>query len=115
MSLILLKRQCLIWGATLLGIVISAVIGLALAIWMGDNHQVAQPLLQQLPWGWWRVLLYTGLLLMWPQAVQCALRQRCYSSLALKLNQSLSRRPLIVLILCYELLVVRNPLAALIR
>ena len=62
--------------------------------------------LNSLPWGWWRGAAYSGLLLIWPRLV-AALTDRG--------RVQVSRRPLLLVIVLYEILLVRNPLVLLLH
>jgi len=111
MNFATLKEQCLLWLWTLMGFVVLLVVGFMVALWMGEEHQVVQQKFKQLPWGWWRGFGYGVLLLSWPRLVRLVINYRQSTSR----GQSVSRRPLIILIVLYELLLVQNPLAALFR
>ena len=104
-----LKGHCLLWLWTLIGLALLLTIGFSVALWMGGDHQAVQQQFSRLPWGWWRGLAYSVLLLSWPRLVKVALN---YRQLAYR-EQSVNRRRLIILIVLYELLLVQNPLAAL--
>lgn len=106
-----LKGQCLLWLWTLMGFVVLLVVGFMVALWMGEEHQAAQQKFNQLPWGWWRGVGYGVLLLSWPRLVRLVINYRQSTCR----GQSVSPRPLIILIVLYELLLVQNPLAALFR
>ncbi|MBL1292811.1 MAG: hypothetical protein COB61_002960 [Thiotrichales bacterium] len=111
MSFSILKGQCLLWLWTLIGLVLLLAVGFMVALWMGEEHQAIQQTFNQLPWGWWRGLGYGVLLLFWPRWVKAVIhyRQSAYR------GQFVSRRPLIILIVLYELLLVQNPLATLFK
>jgi len=111
MSFATLKGQCLLWLWTLMGLFLLLAVGFLVALWMGGDHQSVQQQFSRLPWGWWRGMAYSVLLLSWPRMVKEAIN---YRHLACR-GQSVSRRPLIILIMLYELLLVQNPLAALFR
>ena len=111
MNFITLKGQCLLWLWTLMGLVLLLVVGFMVALWMGGGHQAIQQKFNQLPWGWWRGFGYGVLLLSWPRLVRLAINYRQSTCR----GQFVSRRPLIILIVLYELLLVQNPLAALFR
>lgn len=111
MNLATLKGQCLLWLWTLMGLVLLLAVGFIVALWMGEEHQVVQQKLNQFPWAWWRGFGYGVLLLSWPHLVRLVINYR-QSTCS---EQSVSRRPLLILIVLYELLLVQNPLAALFR
>ena len=111
MNFATLKGQCLLWLWTLVGLVLLLAIGFMVALWMGEEHQAVQQTFNQLPWGWWRGVGYGVLLLSWPHLVRLAINNREFTCR----GQFVSRRPLIILIVLYELLLVQNPLAALFK
>lgn len=113
MSGVTIKRLCLTWGATLFSLVIVMIVGLVLAVGIGNNPQTLQKEVLQLPWGGWRALLYISLLMAWPYVIEFVLRWCRYPATKFSLPKNRSRRPLLVLILCYESFVVHNPLALL--
>lgn len=106
-----LKGQCLLWLWTLMGFVVLLVVGFMVALWMGEEHQAVQQKFNQLPWVLWRGFGYGVLLLSWLRLVRLVINYRQSTCR----GQSVSRRPLIILIVLYELLLVQNPLAALFR
>ncbi|UVW35795.1 hypothetical protein NYF23_04070 [SAR92 clade bacterium H455] len=106
-----LKGQCLLWLWTLMGFVVLLVVGFMVALWMGEGHQTVQQKFNQLPWALWRGFGYGVLLLSWPHLVRLVINYRQSTCR----EQSVSRRPLIILIVLYELLLVQDPLAALFR
>ena len=111
MNFSIIKGQCLLWLWTLIGLVLLLAAGFLVALWMGEEHQAVQQKFNQLPWGWWRGLGYGVLLLSWPRLVGLVINYRQSTCR----GQSVSRRPLTILIVLYELLLVQNPLAALFR
>ncbi len=111
MNFATLKEQCLLWLWTLMGFVLLLAVGFMVALSMGAEHQAVQQKFSQLPWGWWRGVGYGVLLLSWPRLVRLVTNYRQSTCR----GQSVSRRPLIILIVLYELLLVQNPLAALFR
>ena len=94
-----------------MGFVVLLVVGFMVALWMGEEHQAVQQKFNQLSWGWWRGFGYGVLLLSWPRLVRLVINYRQSTCR----GQSVSRRPLIILIVLYELLLVQNPLAALFK
>ena len=111
MNLTFLKRQCQLWGVTFAGLLLLFVAGFAVSIWNGDNlAQNLSTYADNISLGWWRVGGYILLLLLWPRLVRRLASNRQSIS-----NKLASRRPLVVLILLYELLIVQNPLATLLK
>ena len=111
MNLAFLKRQCQLWGFTFAGLLLLFVAGFAVSVWNGDNLvQNASMYAANLSLAWWRVGDYMMLLIFWPRIVRRLASNRQSIS-----NKFLSRSPLVVLILLYELLIVHNPLAALLK
>jgi hypothetical protein len=104
-----LKRQFLLWGYTSAALVLLLIVGVAVSIWGSSQPpQEISTLVANLPLGWWRVGIYSLLVLFWPQLVRHLTRHRRHDSSFLA-----SRRPLIILIILYECLIVQNPLAVL--
>lgn len=111
MNLAFLKRQCQLWGFTFVGLLLLFVVGFAVSVWNGDNLAPnVSTYADNLSLGWWRVGGYILLFLLWPRLVRRLASNRQSIS-----NKLVSRRPLVVLILLYELLIVQNPLAALMK
>lgn len=100
-----LKRQCLLWGWTITGLSLLMITGLCASLWMGVEKN---PLTQSMSFGWWRVVVYGVLLIFWAAIVGRLTNNRCHYLKPLTI-----RRPLIILILLYECLIVQNPLALL--
>ena len=111
MNFATLKGQCMLWLWTLMGLVLLLAVGFSVALWMGGDYQSVQQQFGRLPWGWWRGLAFSVLLLSWPRLVKTVInyRQSAYR------GQAISRHSVVVLIVLYELLLVQNPLAALFR
>ena len=104
-----LKRQCLLWGYTSAALVLLLIVGVAVSIWGSSQPpQAISTLVANLPLGWWRAVIYSLLVLCWPRLVCHLTRHRRHDS-----SSSASRRPLVILIILYECLIVQNPLAAL--
>lgn len=104
-----LKRQCLLWGYTSVALVLLLIAGVAVSIWGSSQPpQAISTLVANLPLGWWRAVIYSLLVLCWPQFVYHLTRHHRNDS-----SPSASRRPLIILIILYECLIVQNPLAIL--
>jgi len=103
----LLKRQFLFWGFTFAGIGLLLVAGLLISLWIGNNPSLdIGEVMDGMQFGWWRAVIYSMLLLFWPRLVLRVIRNRKQSQLYL-----LNRRPLIILIILYECLIVQNPLS----
>ena len=104
-----LKRQFLLWGYTSAALVLLLIVGVAVSIWVSSQppHAIGS-LAANLLLGWWRAGIYSLLVLFWPQLVRHLTRHRRHDS-----SSSVSRRPLIILIILYECLIVQNPLAIL--
>ena len=103
------KRRFLLWGYTSVALVLLLIAGVAVSIWGSSQPpQAISTLVANLPLGWWRVGIYSLLVLFWPQLVRHLTRHRRHDSSFLA-----SRRPLIILIILYECLIVQNPLAIL--
>ncbi|WP_299082339.1 hypothetical protein [uncultured Paraglaciecola sp.] len=104
-----LKRQFLLWGYTSAALVLLLIVGVAVSIWGSSQPpQAIGSLVANLPLGWWRAGIYSLLVLCWPRFVCHLTRDHRHDS-----SSSASRRPLIILIILYECLIVQNPLAAL--
>lgn len=104
-----LKRQFLLWGYTSAALVLLLIVGVAVSIWGSSQPpQAISTLVANLPLGWWRAVIYSLLVLCWPRLVCHLTRHRRHDS-----SSSASRRPLVILIILYECLIVQNPLAAL--
>ena len=104
-----IKRQCLLWGYTSVALVLLLIVGVAVSIWGSSQPpQAISTLVANLPLGWWRAGIYSLLVLFWPRLVCHLTRHRRHDS-----SSSASRRPLVILIILYECLIVQNPLAAL--
>ncbi len=107
----ILKRQCAVWGYTLLGLFLLFGFGLMISFWLGsDLTQLPQSPTNILPLLGWRMAVYSGLLVMWPRLTEWLTHPPKQDNRLL-----LSRRPLVLLILAYELLIVQNPLALLLQ
>ena len=111
MKLSFLKRQWLLWGCTSVGLALLAAVGFVLTFWVNSNGiQWFDNRTGTLWLGCWRGLVYIFLIVFWPIVIsRLTGRSQCNSS-AIS-----SRRPLVILIILYELLIVQNPLAALIE
>ena len=104
-----LKKQCLLWGYTSAALLLLLTVGFAFSLWVGSQPPQAIGLLvANLPLGWWRAGIYSLLVLFWPRLVCHLTRHRRHDS-----SSSASRRPLVILIILYEGLIVQNPLAIL--
>ena len=99
----------MLWGYTSAALVLLLIVGVAVSIWGSSQPpQEISTLVANLPLGWWRAGIYSLLVLFWPQLVRHLTRHRRHDS-----SSSASRRPLVILIILYECLIVQNPLAAL--
>ena len=99
----------MLWGYTSAALVLLLLVGVAVSIWVGSQPpQEIGLLVANFPLGWWRAGIYSLLVLFWPQLVRYLTRHRRHDS-----SSSASRRPLVILIILYECLIVQNPLAAL--
>ena len=97
------------WGYTSVALVLLLIVGVAVSIWGSSQPpQAISTLVANLPLGWWRAVIYSLLVLCWPRLVCHLTRHRRHDS-----SSSASRRPLIILIILYECLIVQNPLAIL--
>ena len=111
MKLSFLKRQWLLWGCTSVGLALLAAVGFVLTFWVSSNgiqwfdHRTGALWL-----GGWRGLVYILLIVFWRILVSRLTGRSQHNSSAIS-----SRRPLVILIILYELLIVQNPLAALIE
>ncbi len=102
-----LKSQCLLWGYTSAALLLLFIMGVAVSLWVSSQPpQAMDSLVANLPLGWWRASIYSLLVMFWPQLVCHLTRYRRNNS-----SYSASRRPLVVLIIFYECLIVQNPLA----
>ena len=103
------KRQFLFWGYTSVALVLLLIVGVAVSIWGSSQPpQAISTLVANLPLGWWRAVIYSLLVLCWPRLVYHLTRHHRNDS-----SPTASRRPLVILIILYECLIVQNPLAAL--
>jgi len=111
MTLALLKRQCAVWGYTVLGLSLLFGSGLVVSFWFdGDVIQSEQSSTDILALVGWRLAAYSGLLVLWPRLIEWLTHS------PKQVNRRLvSRRPLVLLVLAYELLIVQNPLALLLQ
>ncbi len=104
-----LKRQFLLWGFTFTGVGLLLMAGLLLSLLIGNNPPLdIGEVMDGMQFGWWRAVNYSVLLLFWPRLVSGAVRHRQPSQ-----HYRPNRRPLIILIILYECLIVHNPLSVL--
>ncbi|PCJ43339.1 MAG: hypothetical protein COA71_00230 [SAR86 cluster bacterium] len=90
---------------TSIGIGVSVVFVLLLCLlWGADELITRSQSINSLPWGWWRGLFYAVLIFLWPWLIKGVAKSHI---------GNVSRRPVIILVLLYEGLVVLNPLATL--
>lgn len=107
MTLALLKRQCVLWIFTSVGVLLVFLAGLLVSLWLSSQPPLVVEGAKTNPlFTLWRTAIYTLLLLFWP---------RCFNGLMRNKSLQLSRRPLIALIVLYEGLIVHSPLAVLLR
>ncbi|PHS00160.1 MAG: hypothetical protein COA78_24235 [Blastopirellula sp.] len=91
------------WTAT--GFGVAGLIIVLLFFWFGaDELIVESQQINTLPWGWWRGVLYAVLFFLWSWLIKGVAKNR---------KLKVSKRPLIILIMLYEGLVVLNPLSTL--
>ena len=106
MKAVFLKRQCAAWGYTFLGLILLFGVGLTVGLGFGDQPiQLSSP--NDTGFLIWRLTAYCGLITLWPAFIARLARS--------DRQLLLSRRPLVLLILAYELLLVQNPLALLLQ
>ena len=104
-----IKRQCLLWGYTSVALILLLIVGMAVSLWAGlQSPPAIGSLVENLPLGWWRAGIYSLLVLCWPRLICHLTRHRQHNS-----SSAVSRRPLVILIILYECLIVQNPLAVL--
>lgn len=110
MNMMGFKRQR--WSWTLIGLILLLIAGFVAVTWVGEGNFLAidhknTPMAHL---AWWRGSVYIALLLFWPQLVGYLARgHRVISA------KDTGRGHLILLIVCYELLIVQNSLAAMIK
>ena len=111
MSLPILKRQSVFWGCTLAALVFLLVVGFLVSQLTTDSSvQAISHKLDKLPFFLLRLLMYGALLFFWSRLVQWLASKRNIVTQVI-----ISRRPLIILIVFYEFLVVQNSIAILFR
>ena len=109
MILAQLKRQCLLWGYTTAALLLLFVVGVLLSLWLGSQASPRVDLLtENSAVSWWRIGFYSLLVGCWSRCVVWLSHRRCAVVIG-----PVSRRPLVVLILLYEGVIVQNPLALL--
>lgn len=100
------------WSWTLIGLILLLIAGLVAVTWVGEGgfRVIDQTKSSMVRMAWWRGSVYIALLLFWPQLVRYLARgHRAITP------QDNGRKRLILLIASYELLIVQNPLATLIK
>ena len=107
MSLNSPKRHAYFLSLTIAGFILLFTVGLASSFFAGErpalyiNHLVDSGFLTC-----WRIALYVILLVFWPRLVALAVGTHQLTTARYK-----SRKPLLVVVLLYEVLIVFNPLA----
>ncbi len=105
----LLKRQFVLVGFAFAGVGLLLVAGVLLSLWFGSNPVSDLGTgVGGVPFAGWRAGIYGALVLLWPKLVLRIRKNRPLTQAAL-----LNRRPVIILILLYEGLIVQNPLSIL--
>lgn len=111
MILPVLKRQIFLWGYTLATLIFLLAVGfLGSQLITESSLQVIFRQLDSLPLFLFRGLMYGVLLFFWPRLIQWLASRRYAATQVITI-----RRPLIILIVCYELLIVQNPVALLFK
>jgi hypothetical protein len=109
MKFALLKGSCLRWGYTIAALLLLFVAGFAVSLWVSaPPHQAMVSPVAHWPLGGWRALVYSLLLWCWPRLVGRLHRYHQHRG-----ANAVSRRPLVILVVFYEGLMVQNPLAVL--
>jgi hypothetical protein len=107
--MVLLKRQFLLWGFTVTGIGLLFIAGLLVSFLIGiDPALNSGEIMDGSQLGWWRAVIYSVIVLLWPRLVTRVIQNRHQS-----LQHLRSRAPLVFLIILYECLIVQNPLSVL--
>jgi len=111
MILTFLKRQCQLWGYTATGFLLLLGAGFVIGLWNDSSLiEYARSNTESLSFAWWRACVYGLLLVFWPGISGWLTPNR--QSVGSRFP---SRFPLIVVIILYELLIVQNPLALLLK
>ena len=95
------------WLFTLIALVVLFLAGALVSLLVSSN-QLPTHQFDGHTWLGWRLLIYTLLIGLWPFLIQLLLKR-----LKLKVRQKPTRIPLVSLMVLYELLIVQNPLQAL--
>jgi len=95
------------WSFTLIALAVLFVAGVLVSLLVSSNQLPTYPL-DESAWFGWRLLIYCLLVGWWPYLIQHLLKR-----LKAKATQTAARLHLVVLIVLYELLIVQNPLQAL--
>ena len=95
------------WLFTLIALVVLFMAGVLVSLLVSSN-QLPTHQFDGHTWLGWRLLMYSLLIGLWPFLIQHLLKK-----LKIKAKQRPSRLPLVVLVALYELLIVQNPLQAL--
>ena len=103
-----LKQHCLLWGFTVAGMMALLTAGFVASVWLGRHYSEGVPLMME-EWhlGGARVVLYGVLMLFWSPLVSWLTDRHKHAA------SYRGRRPLMILIVLYEVLIVQNPLAVL--
>lgn len=108
MSLRVFRRHAYFLSFTLAGFTALFIVGALSSLFAGEAQ--LDQLIDHGSLGWWRIAFYVMLLAIWPRFVARAIGDR-----QLKSDFYKSRKPLLVVVLLYELLIVLNPLAYVVR
>ena len=95
------------WLFTLIAFVVLFVAGLIVAL-LVSSSQIPTHQFDGYTWLAWRLLIYFLLIGLWPFLIQ-----HLFNRFKIKTRQAPARLPLLMLIVLYELLIVQNPLQAL--
>lgn len=111
MSIALIKRRGRYWLYTTTSLVLLLIAGFALSVGMGEQGVQRLARLTDLPLTAFRFALYGVLLAGWPQIVHRLTPRRTLTPQRSPAKHV--RRPLVLVIVLYEGLIVHNPLAQL--
>lgn len=105
-----IKKHLFMWLAMFTVFAVFLVVGLSLSTIVNENTVSQLQHMSMWPLFNWRVCFYAVLVWVWPWLIKRIARKRLNKN-----DVSPKRLPLIVTILLYELVIVQNPLAKLIR